>query len=590
MKPERVVRLIAFIASAALLITLIAMAVTVLSGLVGILALLVSALLALVVMRLLGRRVPRATTLEVELDSGVIERVGSDPISWATSRNAVVVRDVVDALTRAASDDRVTGLVARLGNGGIQLGHAQELRDAVRMFRQAGKKTVAFSEAFGESRLATVDFYLACAFEQVFLQPRGVASIQGMLAKGRFVRGVFDNLGIVPDFDHRKEYKAAMYTLTEREFTEPHRESTAAVAGDQFDQIVRGIAQDRGLDESDVRALIDRSPLTEQEILDAGLVDRLGYRDDAYQAAKGNGSGFMFHDHYLKRAGRPHRKGARIGLVYGTGSINRGSSSFDPLTRGPSLGADDVAKAIRSASDDDKVKAIVFRVDSPGGSAVASEVVRREVVRAQEAGKPVVVSMGNVAGSGGYWISANADRIIAQPGTITGSIGVVSGKLANREAWARLGVTFDEIRFGRNATFESSQDVYTESERERLETILDTIYRDFTSLVATSRRLEPEHVEGIARGRIWTGAQASRNGLVDGLGGLETAIEFAKEVAGIETDQPVELRLHPRKKALPLPERRTSSEPVRDAFSAIFGAVDNLAGAIAGIQLRMPGG
>lgn len=588
MKPQRVVNLIGIVATILLVIALVVMAVTVLDTWWALAALAVVALLAQMVVSVLRKRVKGGTVLELDLDGGVMEKAGSDPISRALNRKAVMVRDVVDALDRAGEDRRIVGLVARVGNGGIDVAHAQELRDAVHRFRGSGKKTVAFAEAFGEGGRAIVDYYLATAFEEIHLQPMGLASVEGMVARGTFLRGVFDNLGVIPDFDHRREYKAAKYMFTETGFTEPHREALGSVAEDRFGQLIDGIAADRGLDPDTVRSLVDRAPISADTALDQGLVDILGYRDQAYRAAGDDGKSFLFHDRYLKKAGRPHRKGKRIALIYGAGSINRGSSRFDPLGRGPSMGADEVAKAFRAACDEDKVKAIVFRVDSPGGSAVASEVVSREVQRArEEAGKPVVVSMGNVAGSGGYWVAMGADRIVAQPGTITGSIGVVWGKLANRAAWARLGITFDEILFGRNATFASAQDVYTDSERERRTELIEDVYTAFKDGVAAGREMSPERVELIAKGRIWSGARARELGLVDELGGLDAAVRIAKELAEIAEDQSVQLVVYPKEKALPLPRTEDSSQPIHAVATVLADLIQSGRDETA-IQARMP--
>lgn len=568
-----------------LTLTLATLAVTALTGWWETTIVLAVVLVSTVAFRALRKRIPKGTVIEIDLDGGVVETTAPNPLSRAMTVGAVTVRDIVDALERGAEDPRVTGVVARLGNGGIGLGHAQELRDAVHRFRDSGKRAIAFAEAFGESQSATVDFYLATAFSEIFLQPQGLASIEGMVARGTFVRGVFDKLSLVPDFDHRKEYKAAKYTLTETGFNDAHREALGGVIEDQFSQVVSGIAQDRGLTSETVKSLIDSAPLTAGEALESGLVDHVGYRDEAYEAA---GVRFMFHDRYLKKAGRPHQRGERLALIYGTGSIARGTPRFDPLIRGSSFGADEVAKAFRRASDDEKVKAVVFRVDSPGGSAVASEVVSREVTRAREKGKPVVVSMGNVAGSGGYWVSAGADRIVAQPGTVTGSIGVVWGKLANREAWRRLGVTFDEIVFGQNATFNTAHDEFSDSERARVTVLLDDIYDNFVAGVAEGRSMSLQQVEEVAKGRIWTGSQALDRGLVDKLGGLETAIGLAKELARVAPGKRVRLVTFPRERAVPLPRREEGSEPVDGALGALVDMAAGLRQAGAGAHARMP--
>ncbi len=584
MKAERLLQATALAGSVLLALTLLTLAVSALRGWVQILALAAATGVILVVANLARRRVRTGSVLEIDLDGGVVERVGSDPVSRALHRGAVTVRDVVDSLQRGARDHRITGVVVRLGNGGIGVAHAQELREAVHSFRSAGKRAIAFAEVFGEGGTALVDYYLAAAFDEIHLQPRALASIEGLVARSPFLRGLFDLVGLVPDFEHREEYKTAKYLLTETEFTDPHREVQESVNGDLFTQMVTGIAADRNLEVGTVETLIDSAPLTAEQALEAGLVDHLGHRDRAYEAA---GTRFMFHDRYLKRAGRTHSKGPRIALIYGTGSIARGGPRFDPLTRGSSLGADEVARSFREAVDNARIQAIVFRVDSPGGSAVGSEVVSHEVDRAREAGKPVVVSMGSVAGSGGYWIAAPANRIVSQPGTITGSIGVVWGKVADRAAWARLGITFDEVARGRNATFSSSRDLYTESERQRVEVVIDDIYEYFVDHVATSRGLSVEQTRRIAKGRIWTGAQAVENGLVDELGGLERAISIAKDEAGIAPESEVKIVAYPRERAIPLPERKLSSEPVEVAAGIIADVFSGLVDSVSGARARM---
>lgn len=584
MRPDRALGATAVAASVLLALTLVALAVSALDGWAEILILAVALGVAVLARGYLRRRVPSGTALEIDLDRGVVEESGSDPLSRAIHRGAVTVRDFVDALRRGSEDDRVAGVVVRLGNAGIDVARAQELRDAVHSFRAAGKRAIAFAEAFGESGPGLVDYYLAAAFEEIYLQPRALASIEGLVARSPFLRGLFDLVGLIPDFEHREEYKTAMYLLTEKEFTEPHREVQESVTRELFSQIVAGIATDRGLDAAAVEAAIDSAPLTADEALAAGLVDHLGHRDRAYQAA---GERFVFHDRYLKKAGRPHRKGRRIALIYGTGAIARGAPRFDPLTRGSSLGADEVARSFREAIDDDKVAAIVFRVDSPGGSAVASEVVSHELERAREVDKPVVVSMGSVAGSGGYWISAPAARIVSQPATVTGSIGVVWGKLADRAAWARVGITFDQVAMGRNATFSSNRDLYTKSERERLEILIEDVYDDFVGHVAAHRGLGVEQTRRIAKGRIWTGAQALEIGLVDELGGLERAIAIAKDAAGIDAEDDVRIVIYPRERAIPLPRRKESSEPIEVVAGIVADAVAGLAAPASGAQARM---
>ncbi len=535
------------------------------------LGLLVVTLLVAVMYRWSRRRVPAHTVLELDLEGGIVEHVPSHPLGRALASGKPVLRDIVEALNRAATDDRVKGVVVRLGNGTVGIAQAQEIRDAVKGFRGAGKRAYAYAETFGEGGSSTVGYYLAAAFDEVHLQPIGELQLTGLVGRTPFLRRFFEKLSVTPDFDHRRQYKAAKYLLTEDHYNEPHREAATAILESQFHQIVAGIAGDRGLEEDRVRELIDGAPLLAGEAMEAGLVDALSYRDQVYDRAKGDDGQLLYLGRYLKRAGRPHRKGTAVALIYGVGSINRGKPGFDPLSRATSMGADAVAEAFREAIDDKKVKAIVFRVDSPGGSAVGSEVIRRETVRAREAGKPVVVSMGDVAGSGGYWISATADRIVAQPGTITGSIGVVSGKLVTRPAWEKAGVNWDELHLGQNATIFTPDRPFTESERERIGASLDMIYDEFKARVGEGRGLQPDQVEDLAKGRVWTGEQAHRLGLVDELGGMEKAIDLCRELLELEPDAAVKLVRFPKEKALPLPSKRESSEP---GSAAIHAAVD----------------
>ena len=571
MRLERPMRGLVIGSLALLVLVLLSLAVAALSGPVAVLILIGVLVVAYLGWRFASRVVRRGTVLEIDLDKGVVEQTPANPIDRALNSGSLVLRDVTDALERAAKDDRVVGLIARLGNGKLGIATAQELRDAVHRFRRSGKRAVAYSETFGEGNLAIVDYYLAASFDEIHLMRSGSVGIEGLIARTPFLRNLLDRIHVTPDLSHREEYKAAKYLLTESEYLEPHREATQAIIDDHFEQIVLGVAEDRSMSPDQVRSLVDKAPLTGPEALEAGLVDTLSYRDEAYEAAKGaDGKSFLYTDRYLKKAGRPHRKGERIALIHGTGSIHRGKSSFDPMTRSSSMGSDDVTAAFRKAIDDKKVKAIVFRVDSPGGSAVASDLIGREVTRARAAEKPVVVSMGQVAGSGGYWVSAPADKIVAQPGTITGSIGVVSGKLARGETWRSIGVDFGQLQKGRNATTWDPLEPFTESERERNEAFLDWIYDDFLAHVAKGRSMDVENVRPIAKGRVWTGARAKELGLVDELGGLHEAVEVARQLAGIDPEDRIEVRPFPQPRTMPLPKREENSEPVEVALRSLL--------------------
>ena len=496
-------------------------------------------------------RVPQVTVLELNLETPLTEDVPNDPMAEVMFRGTPRVRDVVEALQRASEDDRVAGLIASVGSGGQGLAVLQELRDAVMAFQEHGKFTVAFSETFGEVGPGNSAYYLATAFEEIWLQPSGDIGLTGLSGEPMFIRRALGKLGLTPRFDHRYEYKNAKNMFTETEMTGAHREATLAIVNGLFDQMVEGIATARDLDEQTVRDLFDGGPLLGEQALDAGLVDQMGYRDQVHAAVKeraGSGAELLYLGQYLERAGRPHDSGDVIALIYGVGPVQRGKSGYNGLFGTVSMGSDSVGAAFRAAIEDEDVRGIVFRVDSPGGSAVASDVIWRETIRAREAGKPVVVSMGNLAASGGYWISMDAAKIVAQPGTITSSIGVLNGKFLTTGFWDWLGIDWDGVYTSKQSTIYNGLHDYSELEWASFQEWLDRIYVDFTNKVAAGRDMPLERVLELAKGRVWTGRDALDHGLVDALGGFPEAIRLAKEEAGIAADASITLRKYPREK------------------------------------------
>ncbi len=492
------------------------------------------------------------TVLEADFEQPFVEYVPDDPVARAMLGKTPVVRDVVEALERAAADDKVVALVARIGGSGFGFAQAQEIRNAVLKFRAKGKRAVAWAETFGEFGPGNVGYYLATAFDEIDLQPSGDIGLTGLIAESPFVKGTLDKLGVVPRMDHRKEYKNAMNIFTETKYTDAHREATSKVVNSMFDQMVAGIAKGRKLSETEVRSLFDRGPFLGKEALDAKLVDAVAYRDEVYARVKeraGKDSHLLYLAKYLERAGRPHESGTVIALIYGVGAVQRGESGYSPLFGGASMGSDSVAAAFRAAVEDKDVKAILFRVDSPGGSYVASDTIYRETLRAREAKKPVIVSMGDVAGSGGYFVAMGADKIVAQPGTITASIGVLGGKMITKGMWEKIGLSFDEIHTSASGTMFSEYHDYSPQEWSRFEAWLDRVYEDFTSKVAAGRKLPKEKVLEIAKGRIWTGEDGKKLGLVDELGGFPEALNLARKAAGLAVDAKVRIKLFPRPKS-----------------------------------------
>ena len=489
--------------------------------------------------------------LTVDLTQGLAEGPHQDRLLRLLLGSEPSLRDVLDGIETASSDPRVKVLLARVGDDELGLAKIQELRDAIAAFRAKGKFALAFADSFGEFGPGTRPYYLATAFDEIWLQPMGNVGLTGLYAEVPFFKGTLDLLGIVPEFDHREEFKTAMNSLTETKMTPPHREEVDALLASIGGQIIHGIAEGRKLPEAEVREAIDRGPLLADEARQAKLVDRLGYRDEVLAQARAHarsGAELTGLTTYLDRAGRPHREGSTIALIYGSGLIQRAASSANPLTESNVMAATEITRAFRVAVRDPAVRAILFRIDSPGGSVVASESIWREVVFARERGKPVVVSMGDVAGSGGYYVAAAADKIVAEPSTLTGSIGVLAGKLVVSDLFRKLGMSTDSAQVGANAAMYSSTSEFSTRAHSRLEAFLDETYKGFKDHVASGRHMTQEEVEEVARGRVWSGEDAKARGLVDELGGSAVALRLAKEAAKLAPDAAVKLTVFPREK------------------------------------------
>ena len=493
-------------------------------------------------------RLASGTVLTLDLSQALPDAPADHGLSQLLFPTPMSLAEAVNALERAGDDPRVAGLVARIGDSSMGLGEVQELRDAIAAFRAKGKRAVAYADTFGELSSGMRSYYLASAFDEIWLQPLGTVGLVGVRAELQFFRGTLDLLGVTPDFSHREEYKDAANTVTETQMTAPEREELQAVLQSVYDQIIEGIAIGRKIEPGAVKALVDRAPLLLDEAVKAHLVDHIGGRDDAIAALRGTDK-LVGLDRYLQIVGAPHQSGPTIALIYGTGLMARGKGGGNPLTNDNIMSADEVTRAFRLAEADKAVRAILFRIDSPGGSAVAAETIWASVKRARDAGKPVVVSMGDVAGSGGYYIAAPAAKIVAEPATLTGSIGVIAGKLVFGGLLKKIGGNSDSIQIGANAGIFSIMNGFSPSERERLEAVLDDIYNTFKSRVAEGRKLDANAVEAVAKGRVWSGADAKERGLVDALGGMTTALGLAKEQAGIRPDQDVNLKLYPPPKS-----------------------------------------
>jgi protease IV len=526
--------------------------------------------------------------LELDLTEGIAEGPPPDPLSALLTMRRTRLQDLLDGLRRAAADDRVRVLVVKVGGSRIGLAKVQELRAAIGDFRRSGKLAVAWAESFGDFVRGNVPYYLAAGFDRIYLQPSGTLGLTGVAVEQVFLHGALEKLGIDFESAKRYEYKSAPDQFTESGFTGPAREAAARLAESVTEQLAGAIAAGRGLSVEQVTSLLRRGPFLAPQALEEGLVDGLLYRDEVYDLVRreaGPDATLLYLQRYQRTQSHrdlPRRLGSSVqgiapgqherfvATVYAHGAIRHGRSGRGG-PGGGGMGSDTVAAALRAVGADDGARAVVLRVDSPGGSYTASDVIWREVVKLRAAGKPVVVSMGDVAASGGYFISAPADVIVVQPGTITGSIGVFMGKPVLRELFGRAGVTTDAITDAAGAataTMFSSSRPFSDAEWARINEWLDAVYADFTEKVASGRRLPADRVHELARGRVWTGADAIANGLADEAGGLREATAIARKRAGLPADAPV--RVYPRLGALDQLRPAESSE-ARPAARAQLG-------------------
>ncbi|MGA3353823.1 MAG: signal peptide peptidase SppA [Acidimicrobiales bacterium] len=482
--------------------------------------------------------------LELDLTGALVEDMGSHPLEKLVNRRRLALRTLVGRLNVAGEDPDVVGLVAKLGSTLISLAQAQELADAVGRFREKGKVAIAWAETFGELGRGTSAYVIGASFGELWLQPSGSVGLMGAAAAGTFVRGALDRAQVEPLFAQRHEYKNAVDSLMRTEFSDAHREATERMTASAYEQIVSAVARGRKMPEDRVRELVDRAPIPAAAAQEAGLVDYLGYRDEVHDALDRRWPEkptLLYVSRYHRKWENIHRacQGRRpaVGLIDAIGQIRMGRSKPGPVGR--AAGSDTVAAALRAATRDERTKAIVLRVNSPGGSYVASDTIWREVCEAREAGKPVIASMGDVAASGGYFVSMAAEVIVAQAATLTGSIGVFGGKLQTSGLLQQFGLNVQSVGEGRHALMFSPQTGFSESEWAKLNEWLDFVYEDFTAKVASARSMSREAVHEVARGRVWTGADALERGLVDELGGLRRAVEIARERAGLPADAPV---------------------------------------------------
>ncbi|MDB5421250.1 MAG: signal peptide peptidase SppA, type, partial [Brevundimonas sp.] len=518
---------------------------------------------------------PANTVLELDLREGLSDQASTNPFA-VFGGSSLSVMKIVDTLAQAERDKQVKVLLVRLPEGGVTPAAADEVRQAISRFRASGKTVIAHSQGFQPVGTVISSYMVGAAASQLWMQNTASFQVSGFSSDEMFLGRAFNKYGVRADFEQRYEYKNAVNQYTQSDFTGPHREAMTAWMTSIYDQALATIALDRKTPAPALKTTIEAGPYSAQQALSLKLIDKIGQVEEAEAEAKriagGKADILEFGDYASSKGERTGSGTSAIAIVGGEGAIVTGRGGSVGFGGGSSIHSDETAKAIYEAIEDKDVKAIVFRVSSPGGSPEASEQILAAVRAARKAGKPVVVSMGTYAASGGYWISSEADWIVAQPSTITGSIGVFGGKFVIADALARFGVDVRGISVGgQYADAFSSTEPFTPAQRAAFSASMDRTYEDFVSRVATGRHLPETRVREIARGRVWTGAQAKSLGLVDELGGVTEAINKARQLAHIPAGQSVRYKRFPK-----------ASSPW-EALSSAFGVSGEAAHALVAI-------
>ena len=503
----------------------------------------------LIVTALLIGREPRVTansTLVLRV-SGDLQEIEPGGFIGQLIEAPPTVRSFVEALRKAKVDSRITSVIIRPTRTAALWGKVQEVRDAIVDFKRSKKPIVAYLEYGGEQ-----EFYLATACDKVFLMPTASLDLTGIASYELFLRGTLDKIGAYPDALHIGDYKTASNTFTERTYTPAHREMAESLNTDLYEQLVRGVADGRHKSEAEVQRLVDHGPYLPEDAVRAGLVDDVAYEDeldDKVPLGKG-ATHFVEQNEYrdINATSLGLNTGPRIAVIYAVGIITSGQSSYDS-PQGEVVGSDTIIEYLRKARADSTIKAIVLRIDSPGGSAIASDVIWREIMLTRTQ-KPVIASMSDVAASGGYYIAMPAHAVVAQPATLTGSIGVVMVKFVIDGTLKKLGLNMENVRQGRYADLYSPIRPFSPEERAKIEEQMQATYAAFVEKAAAGRNTTPERIDAIGQGRVWTGKQAKELGLVDELGGLERALAIAKQRARIAQDAEVQLVVYPPRKSI----------------------------------------
>jgi protease-4 len=483
----------------------------------------------------------RDNFLELRLSGQIVEE---NTRAGIFGKKRPTVMDLLDEIGRSKEDESIKGLILRIDPLDMGLAKTQEIREAILDFKESGKSVIAYMESGGNK-----EYYIATIADKIVMMPTGYLMFTGLETEVTFIKGTLNKLGIVADLEHIGDYKSASDLLTRDKMSEAHQEEVNSLLDDMYDQITKDIAFQRGWSEEEVKSKIDQGPFTASEAYKANLVDTLIFYDQTDDLVKQMAGKKPYRMNDKRYAGRTYYKYSwaippKIAVIFATGSIFEGESGRNFLL-GDIMGSETIANAIKTAREDKTVRAIIFRVDSRGGSGMASDVILREIIRTKGK-KPFIVSMSDVAGSGGYWISCAADTIISLPGTYTGSIGVISGKFSLEGLYKKIGFDIETVKRGKHADFFTTARGFSDEERKVIKRQIQEFYDEFVRKVSEGRRMSYEQVDSIGKGRVWTGRQAKGNGLVDELGGMNLALAIAKEKAGIPQEAEVEILSLPK--------------------------------------------
>ena len=489
--------------------------------------------------------------LSLDLRDKLTDQASSAPFDFLTGKSLSTM-EVVTTLHRAADDPHVKAVFIRLPEGGMSPAAAEEIRDAIVYVRRASKPVIAHSQGLYPDTMVVATYMLGSSASELWMQPRSSFQVTGISTTTTFYKRAFDKFGVTAQYEQRAEYKNAVNPYLYDDFTPAHREATLSWMGSIYTSMLNSIAHDRRMDEPTLQKTLEAGPYGAEDALQLGLVSKLGQVHDAQEAALKRGTNATLVDlRDYEKSLLPNTHGQTIAVINGEGAIMTGKGAGGGFGSGPSMMSDDISDAFYAAIKDPQVKAIVFRVSSPGGSDTASEQIADAMKAARDAGKPVVVSMGDYAASGGYWISSGASAIVADPSTLTGSIGVFGGKTAYGGALARLGIDERTISVGSDysAAFSTAQG-FTPAQRAALSSWIDQIYNGFIVHVAAGRGIPEDTVRDIAKGRVWTGDQAVGLRLVDKTGGFYDAVDLAKSLAKIGPTDDVRLVMYPNRPGL----------------------------------------